>query len=279
MRRLVGGLFKTAATASAGTSAGYLAYSFDQRKQMKSEFLSISEKHPSLKQESFDITKLPEIKPERMQPGHWKDLEDDKEYVVSLALKPAFEEQMGKDAFVHASLAIRSADQKDGGFYVFGRQSPYSSTVQDQPEPVYLLETVIGNEKNYLMPGVLSNFKYVENGATLTGAEIKAAMSKGQEICDSQLCDMLRSNCCTAAVYVLNNMTIEVGKRKEDKDSVSTLKNLFMMMVQGATVNFSQGVSNNPIVRKSIKDAQASVDKTLQEEQKKESQSKIKPGT
>ena len=88
----------------------------------------------------------------------------------------------------------------------------------------------------------------------VTGAEIKAAFAKAEEkICQQQLCDMAKSNCCTAAVEAICNLIKEVNKRENSPAKAETLLNLNVLLYYASHANFSQGISNNKVVSESIK--------------------------
>ena len=220
-------------------SSLYVLHSMDQRRQML-------DKLPH--QPDFKVSK--EIKPDEMLPGHWQELKDDKPYEVSVATKTAFEGRYG--ALTHAVFAVRPLDNKK--YFLFGRQSPALAYQNSFKVNGSRFATIIDNECAYTKPTSSNHFKQGSDHATLSGAEIKAALSLTEkDICKKQFFDLFRSNCVTAIATGSANMMLEADKRTGDKQE--DLLHLGEMLTNSADLNLSQGICNNSTVRKKMTQA------------------------
>lgn len=95
----------------------------------------------------------------------------------------------------------------------------------------------------------------------ITGAEYKHAIKKtNANICESQLGDMIRSNCFSASMYTLCELACLVSKRAlnniTDKQAIeSCLRGLLGLMHRFAQNHFGIGVANNKVVITKIQQA------------------------
>lgn len=234
-----------------GGTVGFGLFRYGERQEMTKALHSVYNQFDGISvPDPIDVTKLYEIHPGKMRAGQWQELEDDRSYSVGFAVKPGFEAQLGKKTLSHASISIESDEE----YLVIGRQSPaFRSMPKEEKSNDPFHKTILDNEKDYTMPSVLSNFKIAETRVSLTGAEIKAAFDITQKkICEQELCDMTKSNCCTAATEAFCNMFKEVYKREDSPEKAETLKKLYDLICQASQLNYSQGISNNATVKKSL---------------------------